>query len=43
MVSILKTVRNKLLLVLSNLLKTGLREEGRLVRQTKVTALNTGL
>jgi len=43
MVSILTKFRNKLLLVISKLLKTGLREVGRFVRQIKVTALNTGL
>ena len=40
---ILTKFRNKLLLVLSKILKTSLREGGRFVRQMNVTALNTGL
>ena len=43
MVSILTKFRNKPLLVVSKLLKTGLREEFSFVRQMKVTALIIGL
>ena len=43
MVSILPKFRNKILLVVSKLLKTGSREEGRFVRQMKVTASDIGL
>jgi hypothetical protein len=43
MFSILPKFSNKILLVVSKLLKTGLREEGRFVRQMTVTASDIGL